>query len=334
MTGIKPLRKLQLGRETTAGTASVATTIWRGSGVIEDQHELKFAEEDIGYLTGVDRTYVPKLLGALAMDSVPATFEQLPHVFEAGIAALGTGVSDTGAGATGKIYTYTIPTTAVNTPKFYTIEGGDNQEAERIEYAFVEDFTLEGKGGEAVMMAANWKGRQVALNAFTTTATLPTVEEILFGKGKLFIDTAGGTAGTTQISSTLLAMSLKWKTGFVPVFTADGALYYTFVKQIAPEITLDLTLEHNTSAAAVKVDWRAQTPKLLQLKWEGTALGTAGTYTYKTAIITLAGRWEKISALSDQDGNDIVTGTFRARYNATAARVGQAIVVNEVASMP
>ena len=52
MTGIKKLRKLQLGRETTAGTAVNATDLWRGIGTIEDQTEVMFPEEDIGYLSG------------------------------------------------------------------------------------------------------------------------------------------------------------------------------------------------------------------------------------------------------------------------------------------
>ena len=35
--GIKALRKLLLGAETTAGTAVAADLRWRGTGVIEDQ---------------------------------------------------------------------------------------------------------------------------------------------------------------------------------------------------------------------------------------------------------------------------------------------------------
>jgi len=111
-------------------------------GVIEDQSEQVEVEEHVGYISGVDRTYVPKLLAALSMEAVPATFEQLPYLCEAGIKAIGTGATD-GAGSD-RVYTYTLPTTALNTIKTYTIEGGDNQQAEEMEYCFVEDLELSG----------------------------------------------------------------------------------------------------------------------------------------------------------------------------------------------
>jgi hypothetical protein len=333
MPGIKALRKLQFGRETVAGTAIPATTIWRGMGVLEDQRETVFVEEDIGYLSGVDRTYQPKLLGALSLESVPATFEQLPHLLEMGVKAVGTGAAD-GVG-TGKIYTYDLPTTAVPTLKTYTIEGGDNQAVEEMEYCYAEKITLEGKAGEAVMMSADIKGRQVTDSAFTGALVAPDVVDILFSKGKLYIDIISGTWGTTQKSNTLLDMSLALNTGLVPVWTADGQLYFSFTKSTMPEVVLALTFEHDAISAAEKVKWRAQTPSLIQLKFEGPAVATPGTtYTYKTLIVNLAGKWEKFDSLGEQDGNDIIKGTFRARYNATAAKFAQIIVVNELATLP
>jgi len=124
MAGVKALRKIQLGDESPAGTAVAASTIWRGLGAIEDQREVVFAEEDVGVLPGVDRTYTPKLLAALAMEETEATFEQLPYILEAGVKSV-SGVKD-GDGS-GYAYTFAFPTTAANTPLTYTIEMGDNQ---------------------------------------------------------------------------------------------------------------------------------------------------------------------------------------------------------------
>jgi hypothetical protein len=333
MAGVKKLRRIQLGLETTAGTAVAATALWRGLGTIEDQLETVFPEEDIGYLSGVDRTYIPKVLAALSMDDTPATFEQLPYLLSAGVQDTVSGSAD-GSGS-GKIYSYVMPTTAAQTLKTYTLEGGDNQQAEEFAYAFVESFKLSGKGGEALMMSAEWKGRQVSPTTFTTSPALPAVEEILFSKGLLYIDTAGGTIGTTTKSNTLLGIELSVTTGIVPVFSADGELYFSFTKTIEPEAMLSITFEHETTSVAEKVAWRAGTARQIRLKWQGSALATAGTaYTYKTLIVDLAGKWEKFDKLDEQDGNDIVTGTFRARYNSTAALFAEFLVVNELASLP
>jgi hypothetical protein len=40
----------------------------------------------------------------------------------------------------------------------------------------------------------------------------------------------------------------------------------------------------------------------------------------------MAGKWDNFNKIGERDGNDIVEGTFRARYNSTAARFFQAIV--------
>ena len=53
MAGVKALRKVQLGLESTKGTAVAATALWRGTGTIEDKREVVFPDEDIGYLSGV-----------------------------------------------------------------------------------------------------------------------------------------------------------------------------------------------------------------------------------------------------------------------------------------
>jgi len=332
MAGVKALRKIQLGDESPAGTAVAASTIWRGLGAIEDQREVVFAEEDVGVLPGVDRTYTPKLLAALAMEETEATFEQLPYILEAGVKSV-SGVKD-GDGS-GYAYTFAFPTTAANTPLTYTIEMGDNQAVEEMEYSFVQEFTLSGAVGEALKMSATWVGRQVSTSSFTGALSIPTVEEILFQKGVLYIDDTGGSIGDGLVSNSLIAMSLNVTTGFVPLFAADGELYFSVHKQVAPEVTLDLTFEHDATAVAAKVDWRAETTQLIRLLFQGTALETAGTtYTYKTLNIDLAGKWKMIDAIGDQDGNDVVTGHLRARYSSADTLFAEVIVVNELSALP
>ena len=141
MMGQKWAQKIQLGRETTAGTAVAATSIWRGvGGMIKDDREVTMVEEQVGFVQNILRSYIGSIGGSLSMAATPATFEQLPHILEAGIKTVGTGAAD-GAGS-GKIYDYVKGTTSIETLKTYTIETGDNQQAEEMEYSFVESFTL------------------------------------------------------------------------------------------------------------------------------------------------------------------------------------------------
>lgn len=331
MSGIKPLRKIQMGPEATPGTAVPATKIWRGMGAIQDDRVTKFVSEDIGVMPNTTRSYVPKLAASILFEAVPATFEQFPHILEAGVKKVTTGSAD-GSGA-GKIYTYTFPTTSVPTLRTYTIEGGDNQEVEEMEYSHVVDFTLTGDEGEAWTMGANWMGRQVSLSSFTTSASLPTVDEVLFQKTKLYIDAIGGTFGTTLKSNTLIAAQFTWKSGIRQKFTADGNLYFSFTQMTKPEARLKLTFEHDAIAQAQKVNWRAETPLKIRLITTGSAFTAGSSYSAKTMIIDLCGKFEKFGKLGDRNNNAILEGEFVGGYDETAADFGKIILVNTLTSL-
>jgi hypothetical protein len=328
--GIKALRTIELGQEaaTAVGTPVAGSTLWRGEGTISDDREVVFPNEDVGYLSGLDRSYIPKVMASINFADTPATFEQLPYVCEAGIKAIGDGIINNSA----YISDYKFPTTAVNTLQYFTIEGGDNNQYQEMEYSFVRGFTLSGVAGESWMLGADWVGRQ-ASNASVTGSAVPAVEEILFSKTKLYIDAVGGTIGSTQVSDTLLDANITVNTGWIPVWTAEGNLYFSFSKMTAPEITMNVTMEYNTSAVAEVANWVAETPRLIRLEVEGSALATAATgtatYSNKVVEIDMAGKWEKFEPISDNDGNDTISAIFRARYNATGAEFCDINVVNE-----
>jgi hypothetical protein len=330
MAGSKALRRLQLGRETTAGTAVPATAVWRGLGTIEDQREIKFADEDVGLLSRTDRSYCAKLLASLQMEEVEATYEQLPYIFEGGIKLVNTGATDTGG--SGKVYVYAVATNAKPTIRTFTIEGGDDQQAEEMEHAFVESFRLSASAGEALKVTANWLGRQVSTSTFTAPLSLPTVEEILSSKAVIFLDAT--TIGTTTASNTVLGFDIDVKTGLTPRWTHDGALYFSGVEQNEPEITATVTFEHDATAVAEKAAWRSGTRRLVRINISGSALTTAGTFTYKTLRIDGGGKWEKFEKIGERDGNDIVTGTLRFRPDSTGANFATFTVVNETAVVP
>ncbi|MGH9158198.1 MAG: phage tail tube protein [Acidimicrobiales bacterium] len=334
MAGVQALRKIQLGQETTPGTPVAATAIWRGIGTIEDTREMVFPEEHVGFVAPLDRSYQPKIEGALTFEETPATFQQLPYVLAAGVSSVVSGAAD-GAGS-GKIYAYPLPTTTKGSFKSFTLEGGDDQQAEEFNLCFVTDFQLSGEAFAAWMMTANWMGREVTPSTFTGALTINAVEEILFSKTKLYIDAIGGTIGTTQITGTLLSAALNCVTGLRPVPVGDGNLFYSSAdRKIKPELTLELTLEHNASAVAQVAKFRAETPVLVRLEVQGSALSMAGTtYSFHTLRIDMAGLWESFDKIDEQDGDDIRAGTFRAGYDLTAAQFATLTVVNEVTALP
>lgn len=335
MAGIKGSRYIQLGKEATAGTSVAATAVFRATGVPEDKQQPEFIDEDIGYVSGWDRTHIPMLEAGFGMEGV-ATFQQLFYLFEASIKKITTGSAD-GSGSD-KIYTYPFPTTTAQTIQTFTAEGGDNQQEEEAEYAFCSQWSLSGESGKAIAFSSDWAARQITASTKTGSLTPPNpVRSLLFQKSKLFIDTSGGTYGGTQLTSTWLAFKLSYKSGLVPIWTGDGNLYFTThdLSKDDLEVTLDLTFLHNASATSAKSDWRSENTKLVQLLTQGAAFTTAGTaYSVETFIAQLAGKWEKFEKLDEIKGIDVVKGTFRSKYSPTAADFGRVILVNEVTAVP
>jgi hypothetical protein len=333
--GIKVLRKVQVGNEgVTPGVVAPATTLLVGTGTLEDTREVIFQTGDVGLYAGSGNTRTAKWGGKLEYEQ-EASFEQLPILLSASVDDVVTGAAD--GGGSGHIYDYEFANTAPQSITTWSLEGGDNIQSEVLNYGYVPSFNLTGKGGEPVMAKTTWQGAKVAVQAYTSGVLIPTVEAILFSRGSLAIDDSGDTIGATPVSNTFLAMDLKVETGWIEVYTADGLAdpTFSFLKQTEPNITLDITFEHEANSIAEKANWRNEVWRKLRLKFEGSALGTGATYTKKTLIIDLMGKWTKFDKLDEQDGNDIIHGIFQVKYSDAAGDLlsAEIIVINEIADI-
>jgi len=331
MSGVIPLSKIQIGRESAIGTAVDCTEKFRIEGAfLQDGREIVPVAENVGLLVDTDRVVTPSLAAMLSIPENNATFEQIAHILEMGVKTVSPAADGVGSGY---VYTYDLPTTAQLTPKTYTIEGGDDQQAMVVEAVFAEEFTISGKAREALKFSAGLFGRQAANDSFTAGAVLTDVEEMLFQNCKIYLNDASSGFGATLLSNYLLGFTLNVRTGYVARFTANGNLYYAYIKQVKPEYTLDLTVEHDTNAEAEITKGRARTARLIRILCEGTALASAGSYSKKSFIIDLAGKYSAIPAIEDEDGSSIMNFSLRGGYNSTVSTMGKFIVVNERADL-
>lgn len=335
-TGRKELRKIQFGKETTPGTAVAATTIWRGTAtMLDDQRVIEEIEEHVGIWGGTDRDRITKYMGGIQFEETPATFEQFQYLLAAALGGPVTGAAD-GVG-TDLIYTTTLPTTSGVTPKTYTIEAGDDHEAEEMAYSVVTEITLKGKVGETARMGCTWIGQTVTTSTFTGALSLPSVEEAVVLAGKVYLDDVDGTPGTTQVSTAIISFDLKISARWRPAFTMDGSLSYSRVDFTGFDVEGSLVYLHDTAAGGAtgaKTFFRNRTPKILYLDLIGGAVETGGTaYQEKHIIVELPIKYGN-PKIADDDGDDTVEFTFKSRYNDTYGSRGQIIVVNELSALP
>lgn len=334
MPGITALRRVQIGQMALNGSTDVPDTYWTGTGVLDDIREVVFPDDNVGIIGGVNRSYTAKTGGEITLENAVA-FEQIGYIFDSAIHTA-TPTTDSGSGY---IRTYTLQWAstdpiASSDIQYLVIEGGDNQQAEIMRSGFVRELTISGEQGQAVMVSALVEGQGVTTTTFTSGLSIPTVETILTSKGKLYIDPSSDTAGTTQKSATLLSFEFTMNpTGWQPIPVGDGNLYFSSVKFVGNNPELSITFEHDGSATAEIANWRSEAERVIRLQFEGTALTSAGTYTYKTLRLDLYGKWMNFEPLGEQDGNDIVTGTFRVAYSTAAAQKGVITLVNEQSAL-
>ncbi len=333
--GIESLRKMQFGREATAGTPVAATEIWRGPAVmIEDQRDVVFPTEHVGDLRPYDRSYCPKLGAGFGLPSTEFTFEQGAHILEGGIDA----ESPTQDGAGDDYIREYVLGASGNAPKPYTWESGDNVDSGEMEYGFVSEFGLSGEVDKAIMLSqAIWQGRQYTDTAFTGSLSPISVEEMLFNSAAFTIDDVGDGFGTTAIAAgTILGFDLSVKTGVMWVRGNNGQLYPVASKVVSPEAKLTLYMEHDDVAVAERAKMRLQTARAVEMTVAGSAFGTGGTtYANKTFIMQAVGKyipgsWAQLGAT---DGDNTVRVDLQLKYNATVAQMLKFIHVVDRATL-
>ena len=328
--GLSKLQKCQIGLETTPGTAIVATNVWRGMFKMSDKSVQQTAEERVGTFFPTERNFNASKGGEVQWGPSEATFEQFPYVLEAGVKTVTTGVADTGG--SGKVYTYTFPTTQANTTSTYTLEVGSNVRVDEMEYAYVSKFTLAGAAKEALKVTATWVGRQCTDAEFTTSLSLPTVEEVIFSKGKLYIDDTAASIGVTAKTATWLGLQMDVETGINQLWTADGiSNVFGTTKNVGPKITGKLTLEHDATGVAEFGYARATTVRYVKFLWEGTALTTAGSvYSKKSLIFTAGIVYDAVPDVGDQSGDEVIELAFHV---CESTPVPTFVVVNQLTAL-
>ena len=294
--------KIQLGVETTAGTEVDATLIWRGPFAdFEDEGVPVFIEEDVGMFAKPDRTMIPFTGGTLSMPDQVATFEGMVYILQAGIDHVGTQG------------TWSFPTSVGLSPKTYTLETGDDYNAAVGAYGFVEEFRIFGNVKDGLKMSAKWRVRVADYTGSFTAlggGNLADWEAILFQTAVLSIDTVGS-LGTTPQTGTLIEMDFKCTTGLQAYWSGDGALYFYATKFVGLDAVMDITFEHDAFAEGARTAMKAETAKDLRLKFTNLAA--------KVFQIDLHGKFSKIASIDERDGNNILKGTFEAKWDIDEA---------------
>ena len=311
--------RLALGRQSSF-TASVARTrLLRGieSLTVTPQYEDVVIEESgttgIGsFAVHTPRTFEGSVEGA-------ASYEEVLYP----LCGLFGAVTPTGTGP--YTWTFAAPYTTMPTPQIYSAEIGVEGYPKLLTGMLYRSLELRSEIG-ALRYSADFVARDLTSLGTFTALPVAAVNAISSVHRELFVDSWGGTIGTTAVTATLIDATLTIDTGrHLKVFDGDRAAWYGDERL---NVELSLTLEYNTASdALISAIMSGVAQRKIRLRFSDTAS--------RRLDVDFWGSLTQVNELfSDRDGNATVEVTFRATYHTVDAQYLRIAVTNGLATLP
>jgi hypothetical protein len=330
VAGIRALRKIQIAKETTPGTA-VTTATKRLIGTLGMKLEQKYYRPDdleTGKLSSYERSIVVGEMAKLPFAS-DANFEQLMYIL--GMSVKG-GVTATGPTDSQYVWTYTPNLTASNAVDTYTIQYGDDIQEFYSPFCFGTDLEISGTLDEAVKVKSALVGQFITAGTFTALTNPTTLTPVITNTGKFYVDTAWASLGGTNKAATVVDFSYKLSEGITAMKYLDGNLYFSDRAEKKRHIELNLTLAFNSVSYAMWAAYIAasQTQQFCRLEFTGPLIGATAH-----DILDLDGCFviDDYDTLTERDGQDIVKLKMLSEYDSTGTAEWQIILKNAVATL-
>src|SRR3990167_1657634 len=333
-SAVLPLSGLQLGVETTKGTAVATTrelypssTGYLDPGFLISRHEgaQRGTFSNVTHATLIG--YAPTI-GFASEPSHGLTFDEIPII----LSQLKASLTGTGAGAD-KAWTVAKAGAATATWDTYTLNAFSDTQAYEFDYGFMTEFGISAGFDDLTQWSCSWVGQQLskvtadvvaANNAVKIPSGLWTVK---------YASAQSGLTGASAFSNTMRSWSLDVQTPQFPRRYGTGSL--AFGQGVASRNltgTLTMTWDDTTDTVAQYDLYAAQTVAFIRLQATGPALG--GT-TYIAGPFDFAVIWDPITPLaSESEGVMETTLVGHLVYDATWAASIDLSATCSIAALP
>ena len=328
--GFRALRKVQIGTETTKGTAVAATAFWVGKlGMMLNQELYMPDDLETGVMASYERSQVIARETNLPFES-DATYEQLLYPLEMGV---GEGDFTASSGTDPDIWAYEPSYTASSDPRSFTLEYGDDVQAYETSYVGCRQLEMSGQVGDVVRVNADLFGREMEETTFTASLVPPARETIKMAHCSVYADSTWAGLGTTAVNGTLVDFNWRYMNGFSPVKFADGRLDFSEIAEAKRHVELDMTIAFNATTSGWWDDiYREQVAYAFQLGFVGSGTGATG----KSLDLNTMGKITEFGTLAEREGQDIVKVKVVSELdqNTTGARDMSVVLRNTVSAIP
>lgn len=334
---IKSLRKVEIGKETTPGTAVAGSEQLQMMGEIEPDYPVVRNESPLGVMVrNAGPTALAKKLVNAVLRSDPntgATYEQL-----AWLLALLFGLPST-SGAGPYVHTWT-PGVSVWTPIAATLRGlwsdGTNNNALRCEYFTGSKLTLKGEENGGLQAELAGFARQMVNEAISGAAVPATLTPIRLSEALVYISDTFADADVHAPAAGRLAKQMKsWNVdlnnGQFPEWNMDGSLLFAEPKQGDKSFDLGLTTRYEANASNPGVAAERVKAATVPQPKRFTTIAFTGPGNMKLRLV-LAGMHvpgEIGPPRAESDGVDTIDWSMQEHHDSVGGQMVKAVLTND-----
>ena len=334
-TAIRPLRKFQLGKESSKGTLVAATRVLTGDTQFMERRNRYYSAypRGVAATVGGSGTLVKQWVDIEHRGELSA--EDILWPLHLGIRG---GVSPTGGG-TAKTWTFTPQlTTAIRTLEAATCEfmrsdGSTNHYYGESGYCMCASFRIESEPEGIAQYSMNLFGRARQTDTPTSSQVPYTSLEALAGGGlSVYCDTSWSGLGGTQLTGMQRKVIFNCDTGVVPQWSADGRSDRDYAEHAVGSLKAKLNIEweFDSVGAARYASYRAGDIVYLRLKWVGSAISGGGN---KTVQIDGAYRFAGDPTFVETDEQTFMSAELDAVYDATGTKILEFTAINTLSAV-
>lgn len=276
-TALDQFRVMQVGIESTKGTAVAATKKIRGNFTPNEKISRYYSAYPQGYRANTGGVGVPVSKGFSGTLETELTFEEILWFLQTGLRGSVTAV---GAG-TDKTWTFdpeltTHPTLQTMTVEYTETDGTTNHVAREAAHVMTTSYKIDNAFNAETKFSAEVFGRYPAVSTPTSSLSVYANREIaVSNQAKVWVDTTWAGLGTTLLAgSTLRSATLEVTTGLSEDYTLDGRsdLDMTGYRVGLVSAKLDMVMELNAASAAIIGNWRAGDVRFVRLSNFGSLI--------------------------------------------------------------
>lgn len=233
-------------------------------------------------------------------------------------------------GTTSRDHTFTLSTTAPDSPVTFTVEQGDANFAELATGGIITDFNIN-INRDSIELGGTMMFR--ALQTGITLAGSPgsiALIPVLPKEVSVYLDPTGAGLGTTQLLRAFhVNVQIQKRFGAVWPLDASQTSYATTV-ETEPDSGVELEMQADAAGNALISAMRADTIKFLRVEAIGSVIETTIHYKMRLDMaLKVAGE----PKYGDTDGDKTITFPLKLHDNPTWGQAFQAVVTNTIVSL-